>query len=73
MPLNETQQRPEIERKMTLFAKGFRKNIVVRINLYTSNVYTNQTTVVFTSVKCGKSISIPLFFSTKRPIVIVIT
>lgn len=73
MPLNETEQRPEIERKMTLFEKGFRENIVVRVNLYNSNVYTNQTTVVFTSVKCGKSITITVFFSTKQPIVIVIT
>ena len=59
------QERPEIERKMTISEKGFRENIVLRINMYISNVYTKQTTTGFTSRKCGKSIKITLFFSAK--------
>lgn len=50
---------------MTISEKGFRENIVLRINMYISNVYTKQTTTGFTSRKCGKSIKITLFFSAK--------
>lgn len=42
------------------------------LNLYTANVFTNQTVTVFTRVKCGKSVAITLF-SKKPPIVIAIT
>lgn len=50
---------------MTIFEKGFRENIVLRVYMYISNVYTKQTTIGFTSIKCGRSIKITLFFSAK--------
>lgn len=52
---------------VTRFEENFKENIVLGVNLYTSNVCANKTTV-FTCVKCGNSIVLHYSFQESCPL-----